>query len=52
MIFHEQLPFIKEFVEKLDQGIQEFKPDYKLSKAQRWWLGYCLIGIVLSTTVC
>jgi len=52
MIFSEPLPFIREFVDELDQGIQELQPTRKLSKIQRWWLSFCLTGIFLSGTVC
>lgn len=52
MIFSKPLPFISEFVNELAQGIQEFNPNRKLSKIQRWWLSFCLTGILLSGTVC
>jgi hypothetical protein len=52
MIFTTPLPFIKEFIDPLDQGIRECAPTRKLSKAQRWWLSFCLMGILLSNSVC
>jgi hypothetical protein len=52
MIFTTPLPFIKEFIDQLDQGIRECAPTHKLSKAQRWWLSFCLMGILLSNAVC
>ncbi len=52
MIFTTPLPFIKEFIDQLDQGIRECAPTRKLSKAQRWWLSFCLMGILLSNSVC
>ena len=52
MIFAKPLPFISEFIEQLDQGIGECAPNRKLSKGQRWWLSFCLMGILLSGQVC
>jgi hypothetical protein len=52
MIFSSPLPFVREFVDELDRGIQEIKPNHKLSKIQRWWLSFCLTGILLSGMVC
>lgn len=52
MIFTTPLPFIKEFIDQLDQGIRDCAPARKLSKAQRWWLSFCLMGILLSNSVC
>src|SRR5512135_2656015 len=52
MIFTTPLPFIKEFIDQLDQGIREGAPTRKLSKAQRGWLSFCLMGILLSNSVC
>lgn len=52
MIFTSILPFISEFVENLNQSMQEINPKYKLSKAQRLWLNFCLMGILLSNKIC
>lgn len=52
MMFENSLPFIKEFVEQLDQAIQEFKPSHTLSKAQKYWLSFCLTGMLLTNTLC
>jgi hypothetical protein len=52
MIFAAPLPFIKEFIDQLDQGLREYAPPRKLSKAQRGWLSFCLMGILLSNQVC
>ena len=52
MIFTTPLPFIKGFIDQLDQGLRDCAPTRKLSKAQRWWLSFCLMGILLSNSVC
>jgi hypothetical protein len=52
MIFTQPLSFIREFVEELDRGIRQCAPNRKLSIAQRYWLSFCLMGILLSNQVC
>ncbi len=52
MIFTQPLSFISEFVEELDRGIRQWAPNRKLSIAQRYWLSFCLMGILLSNQVC
>ena len=52
MIFTQSLPFITEFVEELDQGIRKRAPNRKLSTIQRYWLSFCLMGILLCNSVC
>ncbi|HCB12762.1 MAG TPA: hypothetical protein DEP36_04225 [Gammaproteobacteria bacterium] len=52
MIFTQPLAFITEFVEQLDQGIRECATNHKLSTIQRYWLSFCLTGILLSNQVC
>lgn len=52
MIFTTPLPFIKGFIDPFDQGIQDYAPTRKLSKAQRGWLSFGLMGILLSNPVC
>ena len=52
MLFSTVEPFIKDFIEQLGQGIQEYAPSYKLSKAQRCWLEFCLMEILLSNQIC
>jgi hypothetical protein len=52
MIFTQPLSFISEFVEELDRGIRQCAPNRKLSTVQRYWLSFCLMGILLSNQVC
>jgi len=49
MIFTQPLSFITEFVEELDRGIRQCAPNRKLSTVQRYWLSFCLMGILLAT---
>ena len=52
MIFTTPPRFISDFIEQLNRGIQEYRSTQTLSKAQRWWLSFCLTGILLSHRIC
>ena len=46
------LPFVKDFVEDLDKELRKISPTVGLSKIQKWWLGFCILSIALSNSVC
>ena len=46
------LPFVKDFVEDLDKELKKLSPTAGLSKVQKWWLGFCILSIALSNSVC
>lgn len=52
MFLNAPLPFIETFVDGLDNGLREHAPDKGLSSTQRKWLGFCLMGILLTNSVC
>lgn len=52
MLFEEALPFVKEFVAELNAELEEYKPGEGLSYVQRKWLEFCLMGIVVTNSVC
>ena len=52
MLFTTPQPFITGFIDQLAQGIAEYTPGYKLTKPQKWWLSFCLMGILMSNRVC
>jgi DDE superfamily endonuclease len=52
MWLSEPLPFIEDFIDELGKGLQVHAPNMKLSKIQRGWLGFCLMGIILTNSVC
>lgn len=53
MLISEPLPFVKEFIAALNAALQAHRPlGSGLSFAQRHWLGFCLMGIVITNTVC
>jgi hypothetical protein len=53
MLISEPLPFVKEFIGALDEALKVHRPLGRgLSVAQRRWLGFCLMGILITNTVC
>ena len=49
---YEPAEFIKTFVTDIDVTLAKLKPDAKLTDLQRIWLGFCLMGILLTNSVC
>jgi hypothetical protein len=53
MLISEPLPFVKEFIGALNAALKAHRPlGPGLSVAQRSWLGFCLMGILITNTVC
>jgi hypothetical protein len=52
MWLSEPLPFIEAFIDELGEGLQAHDPTLKLSGIQRGWLGFCLMGIILTNSIC
>ncbi len=53
MLISEPLPFVKEFIDALNAALKAHRPvGGGLSLAQRSWLGFCLMGIVITNSVC
>lgn len=53
MLISEPLPFVTEFLAALDAALQVHKPLAPgLSRTQRGWLGFCLMGILITNSVC
>jgi len=52
MFIDAPLPFVKEFIDKIHDGICKHKPGYCLSLTQKTWLVFCLMGILITNSVC
>jgi hypothetical protein len=52
MWLSQPLPFIEDFIDELGQGLAAQDPHQKLSGIQRGWLGFCLMGIILTNSIC
>ena len=51
MLFGPVLPFVGTFIEAIDEAIQQHDPRARLSRAQRAWLGFCIMGILVTNVV-
>lgn len=51
MLFGPVLPFVGTFIEAIDEAIQQHDPRARLSRAQRAWLGFCIMGILVTNAV-
>jgi hypothetical protein len=52
MLLDKPLPFIEDFINELNKGLKSYKPDGGLNRIQRGWIGFCLMGIILTNSVC
>jgi hypothetical protein len=52
MLIGEPIPFVQEYVEELNRVLEELKPGRGLSSLQRKWLKFCLMGIIVTNSVC
>ncbi len=52
MLIGEPLPFVKDFIEKINEEIEKHKPENVLSRLQMYWIGFCIVRIFMTDTVC
>ena len=52
MVIDKPLPFVKEFVEEINEAITKHAPGQKLTAIQTHWLSFCLMGIIVTNSVC
>jgi len=52
MFIDEPLPFVKEFISQLNEGLSQGRSSPRLSTTQQAWLGFCLMGILITNSVC
>jgi hypothetical protein len=52
MLFGESLPFVKEYVNTLSDALERYKPNSGLSSIQKGWLCFCIMGILITNSVC
>jgi hypothetical protein len=49
ILISQPLPFVTTFIDAINAAIQEHRPGSRgLSRTQRWWLGICLMGIMVT----
>jgi hypothetical protein len=52
MFIGQTLPFIKSFVDDVDEAVRAIDPAAGLSRIQQEWLGFCLLAIFVTNSVC
>lgn len=52
MITLEPLPFIKQYINHLDDSLKQENVAHALTFAQKLWLGFCLMGILMTNSIC
>ena len=48
----EPLPFVKSFIEEINQVIKKYDQNLRLTRIQKSWLAFCIMAIFLTRTVC
>jgi len=51
MFIRELLPFVENYLNELDKALRVYAPGKALSRTQRYWLGFCIMGILLTNSV-
>src|SRR2546427_13141337 len=52
MIIGKPAPFVRTFIDAVDQAIRQDHPDSGLSAMQRSWLAFCLTAILVTHSIC
>ena len=52
VIFNQPLPFVDAFAEDLAASLKQLNTGRGLSFAQRTWLKFCLMGVLMTNSVC
>ncbi len=52
MIIGEGLPFIRDYVTALNEAIKAHAPERELTRTQRYWLSFVILGLLITNTLC
>lgn len=52
MIISEGLPFIQDYVGALNEVIKTHSPSNELTRIQRYWLSFVILGLLITNTLC
>lgn len=52
MIIGDSLPFIQDYVLALNEAIKLQSPDAALTRIQRYWLSFVILGLLVTNTLC
>jgi hypothetical protein len=52
MLIGEPLPFVKNYIEFIDEAIKLYYPEKGLTRIQKQWLSICIMAILVINSVC
>ena len=52
MILGKPAPFVRAFVEAVDDAIRESHPNHTMSATQRAWLAFCVTAVLVTNSIC
>lgn len=52
MIIGEGLPFIEDYVSAINTAIKDKCPENELTRLQRYWLSFIILGLLITNTLC
>ena len=52
MIIGKPAPFVRAFVEAVDDAIREHHPSHAMSATQRAWLAFCVTAVLVTNSIC
>ena len=52
MVIGKPAPFVRAFVEAVDDAIREYHPSHAMSATQRAWLAFCVTAVLVTNSIC
>ena len=52
MVIGKPLPFIRAFVEAMDEAIAAHSPGQRMSAMQRAWVSFCVTAMLVTNSIC
>jgi len=52
MLVGESLPFIRHYIAAINESIKQTNPDNELSRLQCYWLGFIILGLLVTNSFC
>lgn len=51
VLINKLLPFVENYTDSLNTELTQSSPGMTLSKSQKFWLGFCITGIILTSSI-
>jgi hypothetical protein len=52
MMMRKPAPFVRAFIEVVDEAIREQSPSHGMSAMQRTWLAFCITAVLVTNSIC